>query len=170
MHIRTLAAAALAALVTFPALAMDGQIVFGDAYARTSRPDAPVGAAFMMIMNKTGTNDRLIAASSDIAERVELHTHLIDANGVARMVEVEDGFAIPAGGAHALKRGGDHVMFMGLRKPLKDGDIVKVTFTFEVAGDVTVNIPVDMERAADGSHSHGGVTHSHDHGGHTHSH
>jgi copper(I)-binding protein len=25
---------------------------------------------------------------------VELHTHLIDANGVARMVEVEDGFAV----------------------------------------------------------------------------
>lgn len=168
MSLRTLALAAAAAILTFPAAAVAGQMIFGDPYARTTRPNAPVAAAFMTITNRTGQNDRLIAASSDIAERVELHTHLIDANGVARMVEVEDGFAIPANGSHTLARGGDHVMFMGVKKPLEDGDMIPVTFTFEVMGDITVNIPIDLERKADGSHCHGSVCHSH--GGAHHSH
>jgi len=159
MSFRTAAIIAFAALTTLPAAAMDGQIVFSDPYARTSRPNAPVAAAFMTITNKTAENDRLIAASSDIAERVELHTHLIDANGVARMVEVEDGFAIPANGSHTLARGGDHVMFMGLKEPLKTGEMIEVTFTFEVMGDVTVCIPVDLERKADDAHGHGGHNH-----------
>ena len=47
----------------------------------------------------------LISASSDIAERVELHTHIEDANGVMRMVEIEDGFAMEAGETIMLQRG-----------------------------------------------------------------
>ena len=77
---------------------------------------------------------------------VELHTHLEDANGVMRMVEVEDGIAVPAGETHALKRGGDHVMFMGLNQPFVDGETITVTLTFEQAGDMTVEIPIDLER------------------------
>ena len=77
---------------------------------------------------------------------MELHTHIDDGNGTMQMREVEDGFVIPAGGAHVLGRGGDHVMFMGLTRSLKDGDTVTVTFTFEKAGDMTVEIPIDLDR------------------------
>ena len=80
-------------LFTLPAMA-EG-IMITDAYARSSSPKA--GAAFLVIENHGEDADRLISAASDVAARVELHTHEIDANGVAKMMEVEEGFAIEAG-------------------------------------------------------------------------
>lgn len=142
-RILSLAAAAAVALA-FPALA-EG-ITISDAYARSASPSAMTGAAFMTISNAGAEDDRLIAARSDAAERVELHTHLIDANGVARMVEVEDGFVIPAGGSHVLQRGGDHVMFLGLTAPFEEGGTVPLTLVFEKAGEIAVEVPVDMSR------------------------
>ncbi len=141
---RTISLAALTAAAFGTAAFAD--ITIEDPYARASGMGAIAGAAFMTIVNTGDEDDRLIAAASDAAQRVELHTHLIDANGVARMVEVEDGFAIPAGGSHVLQRGGDHVMFMGLIEPFEQDDIVTVTFTFEKAGEMTVEIPVDLTR------------------------
>ncbi len=137
--------AAATAAFALPALAGDiSHITIDDAYARASNTMA--GAAFMSITNTSDTDDRLVAVASDVAERVELHTHLEDANGVMRMIEVEDGFAIPAGGTHMLARGGDHVMFMGLKAPFEQGRSIDVTFIFEIAGEMTLDIPVDLER------------------------
>ncbi|TNF63712.1 MAG: copper chaperone PCu(A)C [Rhodobacteraceae bacterium] len=147
----TLLAAASAALLAGAAFA-DG-IMVKDPYARSSGPTAVAGAAFMELMNPGTEDDRLIAARSDIAERVELHTHLQDANGVMRMVEIEDGIAVPAGGSALLARGGDHVMFIGLKQPLNQGDEIAVTLVFEKAGEVAVTIPVDLERKPMG-HGH----------------
>ncbi|MGB8815592.1 MAG: copper chaperone PCu(A)C [Paracoccaceae bacterium] len=137
-------AAALAVAFALPAFA-DG-ITITDPYARVSAMMAKSGAAFMVIENQTDADDRLISAASDVADRVELHTHKADAAGVMQMVEVPEGFVIPAHGNHALARGGDHVMFLGLKNGLKHGDIVTVTLTFEKAGAVIVEIPVDLER------------------------
>ncbi|MEL6643195.1 MAG: copper chaperone PCu(A)C [Pseudomonadota bacterium] len=159
MSLKTLlSAAAIAALTAAPALA--GGIMIDDPYARASTPSAKSGAAFMTIVNHTDADDRLIAASSPVSERVELHTHLEDANGVMRMVEVKDGIAVPAGGKAMLMRGGDHVMFMGLTQSLNDGDVVEVTLTFEQAGDMTVEIPVDLNRKPMGHGGHAGHDHS----------
>ncbi|MEZ5911564.1 MAG: copper chaperone PCu(A)C [Paracoccaceae bacterium] len=130
------------------ALAHDG-VAISDAYARASGVGAMTGAAFMVIENHAKADDRLIGARSDVAKRVELHTHKADANGVMQMLEVEEGFAIPAGGGHALARGGDHVMLMGLTRPLEQGDTFGLTLIFEKAGEVTITNPVDMERKPD---------------------
>lgn len=140
----TLLAGVAALSFALPAFA-DG-IMIHDPYARASAMMSQSGAAFMEIMNQTDTDDRLIAARSDVAQRVELHTHLEDDNGVMRMVEVEEGFAIPAGGSHALARGGDHVMFLGLNQPFEHGDEIEVTLVFEQAGEMIVTIPIDLER------------------------
>ncbi|CAD0184948.1 hypothetical protein RUESEDTHA_01831 [Ruegeria sp. THAF57] len=130
-------------------------ITVEDAYARSSGKSAKAGAAFMMIQNLGETDDRLIAAESDVAARVELHTHQVDDNGVAKMLHVEEGFVIPAGETHMLKRGGDHVMFMGISAPFEQGATVPVTLVFEKAGEIVVDIPVDLERKGDhGSHNH----------------
>jgi copper(I)-binding protein len=45
-------------------------------------------------------------------------------------------------------------MFMGLKEPLKHGEVVEVTLTFENAGDVVVEIPVDLERKPMHGHGH----------------
>ncbi len=142
-----------AATLTTAAWAQDS-ITVEDAYARSSGKSAKAGAAFMMIQNAGEADDRLIAAESDVAARVELHTHQVDANGVAKMIHVEEGFVIPAGETHMLKRGGDHVMFMGISAPFEHGATVPVTLIFEKAGEIEVDIPVDLERKGDhGSHN-----------------
>ena len=163
MSFKTPFFAGVAALAfALPAFA-DG-IMIHDPYARASSGMAMSGAAFMEIVNQTDTDDRLVEARSEAAARVELHTHMEDANGVMRMMEVEDGFAIPAGQTHALARGGDHVMFMGLTEPFEHGEEIEVTLVFEQAGEITVMIPIDLERmpAMGGQMGHGAMGH----GGH----
>jgi len=136
--------------------AFAADVLVKDAYARSAGKTAKTGAAFMMIMNHGSENDRLIDVTSDVAKRVELHTHKENGDGVMQMLHVEEGFAIPAGEMHPLKRGGDHVMFIGLNQPFEQGDMIPVTLVFEKAGEVTVEIPVDLERKpADGGMSHG---------------
>ncbi|MBS0124609.1 copper chaperone PCu(A)C [Thetidibacter halocola] len=147
---KILLAGAAALALAVPAMA---DVTIEDAYARSAMPGAPSGAAFMVIANTGAEDDRLVEARSDIAARVELHTHMDMGGGVMKMTEVEEGFVIPAGGSHALARGGDHVMFMGLKQPLVQGEAVTVTLVFEKAGEMVVEIPVDLERQ-DG---HGGI-------------
>lgn len=143
----TLLTAVAAVSLAGMALADDmTKIKIMDPYARSSTSTSVSGAAFMTIVNHNDAADRLIAAQSDIAERVELHTHKEDANGVMSMVEIEGGILIPAGESHAMKRGGDHVMFLGLKDSLKQGDTFAVTLTFENAGDVVIEVPVDLTR------------------------
>jgi len=141
----TLLAATAAFAFATTAIAGD-MIMVNDAYARSSTKMSSSGAAFMMLMNKGTEDDRLIDARSDVAKKVELHTHIENADGVMQMVHVEEGFAIPAGQGHTLKRGGDHVMFMGLNEALEQGDMISLTLTFEKAGDVTIEVPVDLTR------------------------
>ncbi|MGY6548202.1 MAG: copper chaperone PCu(A)C [Roseinatronobacter sp.] len=155
--------AALAASLAVPALACDTVEIL-DPFARASTAMSQSGAAFMTLVNPGPGACRVIEARSDIAERIELHTHIEDADGVMRMVEVEEGFTIPAGGTHALERGGDHVMFLGLTQSLAQGDEISLTLVFEDGTELTSIVPVDLERM--GAHGHG---HSHDHG-HSHSH
>lgn len=143
--------AAIAAAILATTSAFAGEMMIEDPYVRTSTPTSKTGAAFMTLMNQTDSDDRLIAASSEVAGRVELHTHIEDANGVMQMTEIEGGIPIAAGEAHVLKRGGDHVMFMGLNRPLEQGTEITVTLTFEKAGDVQVQVPVDHERKPDHS-------------------
>ena len=145
MTLTRLFSAAVAA--TFLATtAFAGEIIIKDPYVRSSTPTSKTGAAFMTLMNQTDSDDRLVGVASDVAGRVELHTHIEDANGVMKMTEIEGGIPVAAGGMHEMKRGGDHVMFMGLNGPLEQGSEITVTLTFEKAGDVVVLIPVDHER------------------------
>ena len=157
----TFMATCLAALIALPVAAAG--IMVMDPYARSASKAAKSGAAFMMIHNTSGQDDRLLAARSDAAARVELHTHIDKGDGVMQMTEIDGGIVVPAGGKHMMVRGGDHVMFMGLNQTLAHGESVEVTLQFEKAGDITVTIPVDLERKP--KHGHGG----HDHSGHDHS-
>ena len=59
-----------------------------------------------------------------------------------RMRPVRGGLAIPAGGAVALKPGGYHLMFMGLKRPLKKGERFPVTLRFQTAGTLKVQFAV----------------------------
>lgn len=155
----TFIAAAVAATLPFAAFA-ESMIEVHDAYARSSGAAAKSGAAFMVLHNHGDTDDRLVAASSPAAERLELHTHIATADGVMKMREIEGGIEMPAGSEHAMARGGDHVMFLGLTAPFEQGEMIPLTLTFEKAGDVEIEVMVDLERMPAGH----GMKHDMDHG------
>jgi copper(I)-binding protein len=147
------------AVTTLAIPAFADSIMIKDAYVRTAMKGAKSGAAFMQIMNHSDTDDRLVSVASEVAKKVELHTHMDMGEGVMKMMHVEEGFVIPAGGMHGLSRGGDHVMFMGLTKDMIQGESVEVTLTFEQAGNMVVQIPVDLERQDHGAMKHGNMDH-----------
>lgn len=133
---------ALVLMLAGPAAA---DVVVTDAYARVARPGAPTGAIFMVLHNAGDRPDRLIAADSPVAEIVQLHTH-IHQDGIVRMRRMEGGIPLEPGAKHELARGGDHVMLMGLNRHLADGERITLTLTFEITGDVTVEVPIDNAR------------------------
>ena len=129
----TLAAAISIARSEAPTL---GDIAVTSAWARATPPRAEVGAAYLTIENRGAAEDRLLRVESPMAKSVELHEGL-EENGVARMRPVENQY-VPPGGALAMRPGGAHLMLMGLSAPLKEGDTLPLTLTFERAGQVSV--------------------------------
>lgn len=115
-------------------------------YARANGASAKAGAAFMVIKNFTDEDDLLVSASANVSKKAELHTHKMDANGLMVMGQIEGGLAVPAHSKVELKRGGNHVMMMGLNRSLNQGDMVTLTLVFEKAGEVIVEVPVDLKR------------------------
>lgn len=152
--------AALAVLtLAMPASAhTTGNVEAVDAYARTTPRS---GAVFLVIENHTPHDDRLLSATTEAAEKAELHTSKTNDAGVAVMEPLPDGIAVPSQAKHALKRGGDHIMLMGLKQPLKQGDTIRLVLTFEVAGEVAVEAVVDNDRKEDA-----GAEPAMDHSGH----
>ncbi|MGE0745366.1 MAG: copper chaperone PCu(A)C [Rhodospirillales bacterium] len=156
-------AAVLAAVTTLGGAqaAELGDIKIDQPWARASAGAAKSGAAFVTLRNGGGAADRLTAASAPIADRTELHTHKKEGD-VMRMVEVP-AIDLPAGQEVKLAPGGLHVMFMGLKSPLKAGDKFPLTLTFEKAGKITVEVAVQpitsMGGGDSGGHSHGGRMH-----------
>ncbi len=153
MKLTTLISAAVAGVIAIPSIAL-ADIVVQDAYARSAGSMAKAGAAFMMLENTGPSADRLIDAKSDAAVKIELHTHIDQGDGVMKMTHVPEGFEIPAGSMIALKRGGKHVMFMGLKNAWSQGDMINLTLVFEQAGEINVQVPVDLERQDKMMHSH----------------
>lgn len=109
-------------------------------WARATPPSAPTGAIYFTLHNAGHGDDRLIAASTPAAKKAELHTHLMEGD-IMRMREVA-AVPVPAGKDVRFVPGGYHVMLMGLNHPLKQGDKVELTLTFEKAGKITVSAPI----------------------------
>jgi copper(I)-binding protein len=117
-----------------------GNIDIGHPYARSTAPGQPNGGAYLSLDNKGG-DDKLLSASAAVANSVELHLMSMDGN-VMRMRQV-DGVALPAGKLVELKPGALHVMLVGLKAPLKEGDKFPMKLKFEKAGEVEVTVNVE---------------------------
>ncbi len=136
---RLLLALPLAAIAS-PARA-NGEIMVINAFVRPPLvPSVPVGALYMTLMNHGAAGDKLIAISSPVAASVELHESK-EENGVSSMRAVE-ALELPAGGMLELKPGGYHAMLVGIKTPMKKGDSVAFTLTFETAGEIAMTAQV----------------------------
>jgi hypothetical protein len=98
-------------------------------WSRATPPGSSIGVGFMQLRNAGATPERVVGASSPLAGKVEMHVTTREGD-VMKMREVPS-FEIPAGGTFELKPGGAHLMLMGLRQPLKEGDRVPLTLTLE---------------------------------------
>jgi|SRR5664279_3017395 len=97
--------------------------------------------AFMTIANLSAPADKLLAVTTSVTTRAELHTMVMDAQGNMMMQKV-DGIAVPANGTLELKPGSFHVMLFGLNKELKVGDSFPLTLKFEQGGEQTIQVQV----------------------------
>lgn len=128
-----------------------GDIEITHPWSRATPDGAKVAAGYVAIRNTGSQPDRLVGASGEIAERTEIHEMAIDDRGVMTMRPLADGLEIPAGGETELKPGGYHIMFLGLKQAVNEGDSFKGTLIFEQAGAVDVEYSV---RAMGGGHQH----------------
>jgi copper(I)-binding protein len=146
-------------LAASPALAQKSGLEVTNAWSRPA-PAGRVGVAYLTITD-SGAPDRLIGASSPVAERVELHQSAT-ANGVATMRPV-DGVPVAPGAPGVLAPGGYHLMLRDLRRPLAVGQSFPLTLNFAKAGTLTTSVtvaPLSAETAA-GRMNGMGATHHH---------
>jgi copper(I)-binding protein len=142
-----------AALLSSGAFAHDYQLKtlhIDHPFARATPPGAKVAGAFMAIANQGKDPDRLISVASPAAGLVQIHEMAVD-GGIMKMRAVQ-GVDLKPGATTELRPGGFHVMLEGLKQPLKQGDQIPLTLTFEKAGSIEVKVEVEAMVAA--SHAH----------------
>jgi len=99
--------------------------------------DTGMSAAFGTIRNATDEEVTIVGVSTPASPMVELHETVMGANGTMQMQAKQGGFVIPAHGELALAPGGDHIMLMGLAKPILAGD--EVSFELKTSDGGTVD-------------------------------
>ena len=109
-------------------------------WARATPAAAKSGAAYLTIVNKGASTDKLVAAESPVAGKVELHKTVND-NGVMKMLPV-DAVTVKPGAKVTFRPGGYHVMLIELKQPLKQGDSFPLALTFVKGGKIEVTAKV----------------------------
>lgn len=113
-------------------------------WARALTADSDEAGGFLTFTNSGPDADRLLAAESDVAAKVEIHGIKVVGAGL-RMKLLEGGLGVPVGMPIELKPRGYHLLFQGLGKPLVQGQQVAVTLTFEKAGKREIELVVKEE-------------------------
>jgi len=117
-----------------------------DAWSRATPPNAPTAAIYARLKNPGGQADRLVAVEGDIGAM--LHLHHVERDGSVQRMRASAGVDVPAGGVVDLRPGGDHVMIMQPVHPLTAGERFPVTFVFEHAGRLRIDVQVKPLRSA----------------------
>jgi len=129
----------LASLLSLAAVSTaHAQVAVKNPWVRATVPAQTTTGAFMQLNATKGA--RLVAASSPVAGMVEIHEMAMDGN-VMKMRAIP-GLELPAGKTVELKPGGYHVMLMGLKHQVKEGETVPVTLVVENKDGKRENVEV----------------------------
>ena len=129
---------ALALLSSATACQPPAEVEVADAWARDTVGRTANAAVFMTITSPAP--DRLIAASTPVAGKVDLMT-METAEGAMAMTYLEN-IAIPADEPVSLDPSGLHVWLADLNEPLKAGQTFPLVLEFEKAGEQRVEVSV----------------------------
>ena len=119
---------------------MAGELVIEQHWARASIGTSRPGAIYLTIRNDGMEPDALVSVSTDVAETAEVHETVTN-EGLTRMKSVGE-VGVPPEASVSFAPGGKHIMLMGLREPLVEGDEFTMFLTFERAGEVPVSVPI----------------------------
>lgn len=134
-------------MVSAGALAAAADMVTVDEpYVRLAPPNAPATGAFMVIKNNGDKDVKVLKADNPASKVTELHTHLNE-GGVMKMRPVA-AIDIKAKSEAVLQPGGLHVMLINMNAPLKEGDSVPITLTFDDGSSKKVDAKVVRPVAA----------------------
>lgn len=115
------------AVLLYAAQSFAGEVAVSDAWSRATAPGQDSAAVGLRITSQKDA--RIIAVSSPASAEAQMHTMSHD-NGMMKMRMVES-FSLPAKKEVILGAGGDHLMLINLKKPLKAGDSVPLTLTVQ---------------------------------------
>lgn len=145
---------AVALAMAIPAAAHDyqaGSLTIDHPVLRIASPVSKTGAGYLTITNRGKAADRLVSVVTSASSRADLHGTL-QSGGVMQMRAQAGGVPVPAGATIRFAPGGLHVMFIGLKTPLREGQMLNARLVFEKAGPIDVQFKT--ETAAGGSHKH----------------
>jgi hypothetical protein len=134
-------------------------IAIEHAWARATPTGAKTGAIYMTLINNSAVPDRLLGATTPMADKVQIHK-VSEENGVSSMRELPT-MDIASGAKVVFKPGDTHAMLVGLKRPLKEGQTIPLTLEFEKAGKVNVTAFVAKVGAMQGGNM-GSMDHVHD--------
>jgi periplasmic copper chaperone A len=141
-------------MMSSPAWAHDykfGALEIGHPWSRATPPTAPTGGGYLSVKNTGTESDHLVSASSPAAGAVQVHDMKMEGN-VMRMRPLDGPLEIKPGETVTLAPGGMHLMMMGLKEPLKQGERVPLTLVFEKAGKIDVELAVEAMGATPQHH------------------
>jgi copper(I)-binding protein len=121
-------------------------------WARATPPGASTAVGYMKLTNTSGAPLTVVGGSTAVAERVEIHSMSME-GGVMRMRPVPS-VDIEPGGTVELKSGGLHVMLIGLKRPLQQGEMVPMTLRLSSGANIEIKLHVEGMGAGTGMHDH----------------
>lgn len=127
-----------------------GDVQVGHIWARATAKGATAASVYVPLLNKSKADDALVSVTTPVAESAMLHESKV-VDGVSRMTEL-DTIVLPAGKPVAMRPGGKHIMLMGLKQKLVEGQRFPLTLKFQQAGAVTVEVMVHSAGAKSGDH------------------
>jgi copper(I)-binding protein len=141
-HLFAWLAASLLAAAAFAHQYSVGNLLIAHPWSRPTASGMPIGVAYLSITNKGSQEDTLIAARTPAAARVEFHRTSVE-SGMARM-RPAGALVIAPNSTITAEPGGLHLMLIDLKAPLVAGTSVPLVLTFKSAGDVTVQLKIEM--------------------------
>jgi copper(I)-binding protein len=103
---------------------------------------------FAEFTNNTDHVITILGGTTEIATMVETH-EVVMVDGSMKMQAKEGGIEIQPGQTLTLEPGGLHIMLMGLKSPVLEGDEVSLTIDFDGTEDMTVTWPVKASLSGD---------------------
>ena len=120
-----------------------GDIQIDHPWARSLPAVSKNGAVYLTLRNTGSDTDSLVSASTPVADRTEIHTHVHE-NGMMMMRQVEK-VELPGGGEATLEPGGLHLMLFNINSPMTEAKEFPLTLRFEAAGEVEVTVRVGQQ-------------------------